>query len=134
MRWLERAAWLTAGLILGGGVTALANTQVDTIYRKLEVLAEVLAYVDSHYVDPVSPTELVYGAARGAAATLDEHSVFFPPEEYESLMDSTEGEYAGIGIEIDMRDGVPEVVAVLDGSPAQKSGLQPGDQISAIDG
>src|SRR4051812_45224551 len=98
LRWLERGAWLAAGVILGGGVTALAagRGSVDTIYRKLEVLAEVPSYVDSHYVDPVSPTDLVYGAARGAVATLDEHSVFFPPDEYESLMDSTEGEYAGI--------------------------------------
>jgi carboxyl-terminal processing protease len=135
MRWLERSAWMLAGVLLGGGLTATASSSsVDTVYRKLEVLAEVISYVEAHYVDAVSPTDLVYGAARGAVSTLDEHSTFFSPDEYDSLMDSTEGEYAGIGIEVDVQDGALEIVSVLDGSPAKKAALVAGDRIIAIDG
>ena len=106
----------------------------DGLYRKLEVLAEVFGQIENHYVDAISPTDLIYGAARGALSVLDPHSTFFSPEEYKSLLDSTEGEYAGIGIEMDMPDGLPEIISVFDDSPAAKAGVLASDQIVAIDG
>lgn len=106
----------------------------DGLYRKLEVLAEVFGQIENHYVDAISPTDLIYGAARGALSVLDPHSTFFSPDEYKSLLDATEGEYAGIGIEMDLPEGLPEVISVFDDSPAAKAGLQAGDQILAVDG
>ncbi|HET6346892.1 MAG TPA: S41 family peptidase, partial [Myxococcota bacterium] len=111
-----------------------AAAPLDGVYRKLEVLAEVLAQIENHYVDTVAPTDLVYGAARGALSVLDPHSTFFSPDEYKSLLDATEGEYAGIGIEIDLRDDMPEVVSVFDDSPAARAGLRVGDVLIGIDG
>jgi len=112
-----------------------AMDEPDTLYRKLQVLAEVFAHIENHYVDPVSAKQLVYGANRGAGATLDAHSMFFAPEEYESLLDVTEGEYAGVGMELDLDDqGTLVIIAVLDGSPAHRAGLQSGDRIEGIDG
>lgn len=138
LRAIERGFWLAGGIALGlaagSAVSFAAADGPDTIYRNLQVLAEVLAHIENHYVDPVSPRDLVYGATRGAVATLDAHSMFFDPEEYRSLLDITEGEYAGIGLEIDFRDDAIRVVAVLDGSPAQRAGLQRADEILTIDG
>jgi carboxyl-terminal processing protease len=128
-------AWLAAGALLGATLsTAMAEEKVDTLYRKLEILAEVLAQVESHYVDPIAPTTVVYGAAQGAVATLDGHSAFFTPEEYHELISTTEGEYAGIGIELSVQDGVPEIVAVFDGTPAHRAGLRTGDRLLAVEG
>jgi len=133
--WLERAVWLGCGVFLGGAWThAAATTEPDTIYRKLSVLAEVIGHIENHYVDAVSPVELIYGAARGAVGILDDHSTFFSPDEYKNLVDVTEGEYAGIGVELDLQDGFPLVLAVLDGSPAGKAGVVRGDKIIGIDG
>ena len=132
-RWVERFAWALGGAIIGSGVAASAQPPPDTLYRKLEVLAEVLGHIENYYVDAVSPSEIIYGAAKGAVAGLDPHSTFFAPQEYQSLVNATEGEYAGIGIELEMRGELPEIVSVLDNSPAHKSGLQPGDRLISID-
>lgn len=134
-QWISRAVWLAGGVLLGATISsAAAEANADSLYRKLEVLAEVLGRVETHYVDAVSPTELIYGAAAGITSQLDAHSAFFTPEEYRDLIDITEGEYAGIGIEISSQDGPAEVVAVFDGSPAQKAGIGPGDTILGVDG
>ncbi len=139
LRRLERLLWLAGGVVIGlviGTTLPLAATsEPDTLYRKLQVLAEVFAHIENHYVDTVSAKQLVYGANRGAVATLDPHSMFFDPEEYESLLNITEGEYAGVGMELDLDDqGTPVIIAVLDGSPAHRGGLERGDLIEAIDG
>lgn len=132
--WLRRIGWVALGASLATAVSSMAaqSTRPDTIYRKLEILAEVLGHVENHFVDAVSPRDLVYGAAQGAVSRLDEHSAFFSPEEYTRLLDATEGEYAGIGVELVWDDDAPKIVNVLDGSPAQKAGLQTGDKILAV--
>jgi carboxyl-terminal processing protease len=132
-RWMERSGWLAAGMVLGGALSAVAASRVDTLYRKLEILAEVFGQIENQYVEATSPTELVYGAAQGAVSRLDGHSAFFSPEEYRDLLDVTEGEYAGIGVEISIRAGVTEVIAVFDNSPAQRAGLRTADEIIAVD-
>ncbi len=131
------AASFALGLATGltfVNLPAVAGDSIESVYQKLEVLAQVLSQVESNYVDAVSPQALVWGAARGAVATLDEHSAFFTPDEYKALMDVTEGEYAGIGIEVGWRDEGPEVQAVLDDSAAMHAGLKVGDIIAAVDG
>ena len=133
MKW-ERWGFLTLGLILGGTLSAArAQAPLDTIYRKLEILAQVLVHVENDYVEMPSPTELIYGAARGITSALDAHSAFFSPEEYRALLEGTEGEYAGIGIELDVKNDVPEVVAVFEGSPALEAGIKSGDKITQVD-
>lgn len=132
--WLERSGWFAAGCAAALAVSVAAAQGVpDTLYRKLEVLAEVMSAVENHYVDAVSPESLVYGAARGAVLALDAHSDFFAPEDYQSLLSNTEGEYAGIGIELGEGDGEPRVVTVFEDSPAAKAGIAPGDRLVTID-
>ncbi len=131
-RWLERAGLISAGLVLGGLTSAAAGETIGTLYRKLEVLAEVLAVVENQYVEPIEAERLVYGAARGAIGVLDEHSAFFTPNEYRELLSLTDGEYAGIGVELTLADGLPEIVAVYDQTPAARVGLRRGDRLLAV--
>ncbi len=105
----------------------------EPLYRKLEVLAEVLAQIQLHYVDAISPTDLIYNAAHGAVDALDAHSAFYTPDEYRTLIDATEGEFAGIGLEIDTANRLQEVVCVMEHSPAQQAGLRVGDLLVRID-
>jgi len=135
LRWMERVGWLGAGMILASTIAVAAKPQAtDTLYRKLQVLAEVMAHVENYYVDSISAHRMVYGAATGITRTLDPHSMFFDPDEYRGLVDTTEGEYAGIGVELGMRRDEIEIGAVLEGSPAHRAGLKTGDVLVEIDG
>jgi len=90
--------------------------------------------VEQSYVGEVDGDQLMYGAIRGMLKVLDPHSEFLPPEQYRILTSDTEGEYGGVGLEIDVRDGWLTVVSVFDGSPAQRAGVRPGDRFLMIEG
>src|SRR5438067_2544429 len=67
-------------------------------------------------------------------AELDPHSEYFPPKEFEDFTGETEGKFGGVGIEFDPGGEWLTVTAPIEGSPAEKAGIKPGDQILAIDG
>lgn len=78
--------------------------------------------------------ERVYGAISGMTDSLgDPYTVFLPPTENEVFEGNIEGEFGGVGMEIGKRDGVLTVVSPLEGTPAKKAGLKPGDKILAVD-
>jgi carboxyl-terminal processing protease len=106
----------------------------DKTYEKLDVFAQVLQYVENSYVDDVDAQKLLYGAIRGMLKTLDPHSAFMSPEEFKSMQEDTSGHFGGVGLELEVRDGVLTVVAPIDDTPAQRSGIQTGDQVVKIDG
>lgn len=87
------------------------------------------------YVDqPVSESDLFYGAIEGLVAGLnDPYSMYFPPEQASEFARDLAGEFEGIGAEVGMREGQITVIAPLPGSPAEIAGLKPGDKIFAID-
>ncbi len=103
-------------------------------FEPLSIFARALAYVETAYVEPVDQKNLVYGAIRGLADSLDPHSVFLDPEEYEILKSDAEGRFAGVGVEVSMREGWLTVLSVFEGGPAAMAGLQPGDRFLTIDG
>jgi carboxyl-terminal processing protease len=105
-------------------------------YRKLAVFSKVLAYIENNYVEDISESDLMYGAARGLTDVLDPHSRFMDPDEYERLRRETEGdaEITGIGIDLEKRKRGLVVVSPIEGSPAARAGIEPGDVIRKIDG
>jgi carboxyl-terminal processing protease len=67
-------------------------------------------------------------------ASLDPPSAYLAPESFEDMQESTRGEYGGLGIEITSEDGVVKIIAPMDGTPASRAGLQPGDYITGVNG
>jgi carboxyl-terminal processing protease len=134
MRWIRW--WLLA--VAAASVACLASVRAEALeaspYRKLEGFARALAHIEQSYVGEVDGDQLIYGAIRGMLKVLDPHSEFLEPEQYRILMSDTEGEYGGVGLEIDVRDGWLTVVSVFEGSPAARAGVKPGDQFLAIAG
>ena len=122
------------GVSFGAFVTARTARSLDTTYDKLGVFTDVLGYVEKSYVEPVSDQQLIYGAIKGMLNTLDPHTVFMPPDEYRDMKEDTSGRFGGVGIELDTTDSRLRVSGVLEGTPAAKAGIQPGDEILAIDG
>src|SRR5438045_3111995 len=105
-------------------------------YQKLGVFTKVLSYIEGHYVEDIAESDLMYGAARGLTDVLDPHSRFMDPDEYGKLKKETEGneEIDGIGIDVEKRKNKFVIVSPIEGSPAAKAGIEPGDVIKRVDG
>ena len=102
-------------------------------FEPLSIFARALAYIEVSYVEPIDQESLVYGAIRGLADSLDPHSVFLDPREYEILKSDAEGRFAGVGVEVSTRDGWLTILSVFEGGPAANAGLQPGDRFLSIE-
>ncbi|MBI2450640.1 MAG: S41 family peptidase [Candidatus Nealsonbacteria bacterium] len=96
-------------------------------WRKLEE-----KYVDSSEIDY---KKMLYGAISGLTASLkDDYTLFFPPAETKIFKEDVSGEFQGVGMEIGIKDRVLTIIAPLEGTPAERAGLKPGDKIIKIDG
>lgn len=89
-------------------------------------------YVDKSAIDVKS---LIYGAISGMVDSLnDPYTVFLEPEDAKKFVEDVKGTFEGVGMEVDVKDNQLQVVAPLEGTPAQKAGLRAGDKIMAVDG
>ncbi len=126
-----------AGAVLCAGVFALAaetpSSRVET-FEKLELFADVLGQVESDYVSDVEASELIDDAIQGMLRSLDPHSSYLTADSFKDMQVSTRGEYGGLGIEVIMEEGVIKVVSPMDGTPADRAGVEAGDYITHIDG
>jgi carboxyl-terminal processing protease len=103
-------------------------------YKNLELFQKILSFVEKNYVDPVKNDVLMTGAIKGMLETLDPHSNFLTPEVFRDVKIDTSGKFPGVGIEVVVKDDVLTVLAPMEGSPAWKAGIQPGDKIVKING
>jgi len=94
----------------------------------------VLTLIQQYYVDEVDSNKVITGAINGMLGSLDPHSAYMTAEDFKALEEETSGSFTGIGIEITIRDGVLTAVAPIEGTPADKQGIKPGDQIIRING
>lgn len=115
-------------------IFAVATPRSASPYQKLAIFARVLSHLERLYIEPINGEDLVFGAIRGMMRTLDPHSAFLMPEDFELLEADTKGKFGGIGVEVGVREDLPTVIVPIAGSPAEKSGILPGDQIIAIEG
>lgn len=103
-------------------------------YQLLDDLGETLSTVENQYFEPVDSAELLDGALRGLVAGLDPHSNYFSVEDLDIFEGDTSGHFGGVGVEVDFSDGEIVVIAPVEGSPAARAGIVPGDVIIGIDG
>jgi carboxyl-terminal processing protease len=99
----------------------------------LKRFTEVLATVQSQAADPVNTEAAVYqGAIPGMLKRLDPHSIFFDPQQYEQLKEMEHSERKGFGTVVSILPGRVIVLQAMEGTPSAKAGLQPGDEIVAV--
>lgn len=92
--------------------------------------------IQEEYVNPedIDIQELIYGAISGMIESIgDPYTVFFNPEDTKTFLEDIGGEFEGVGMEIGIRENQLQVIAPLEGTPAQKAGIRPGDRIIKID-
>ncbi len=84
--------------------------------------------------DRIDKQEIIYGAISGMVKSLDDpYTVFFPPQDTKRFVEDVKGVFEGVGMVIDIKKGQLQVVAPLEGTPAQKAGLLAGDKILKVD-
>jgi carboxyl-terminal processing protease len=99
------------------------------------LLDEVLQHLRRDYVDSLADSTLYRRAVAGVLHELhDPHSVFLDPKRLGRLDESTSGHYAGVGIQMDVRDSGITVIGTLPGTSAERVGIQTGDRITEIEG
>ena len=129
------AAVFILGLAAGGrGSDPVGNPGGQESYDYLRTYAEALDAVRKNYVDDVAEKDLICASIKGVMDSLDPHSYFLTADMYREMETETKGEFSGIGVEIDMVDGFPAVVTVMEEAPAFRAGVKAGDRIVKIDG
>lgn len=132
-----KALLLASALVFSLSASAKDEKAVVTNekYDDIALFGRVINFIEKQYVDKVNTKDLVHGAIKGMLETLDPHSNFMPPDVYAQLKNDTSGKFGGLGIEVWVnKDGVLTVVTPMEGTPAWKAGVKPGDRIVKIDG
>jgi carboxyl-terminal processing protease len=121
------------GFVMGSTMTdqVQAKTQVFT---QLKAFSQILHFVKANYVEEVDSEKLVHAAIRGMLEELDPHSNYVEPEAFSRMNERNTGEYEGIGISFEMRDGWITVISAIEGGPSEHLGIRPGDRIVSIEG
>ena len=121
---------LTVILLVCGLVYALG----DGTYSGFKSFGKIAEEIYSKYVERVNPGELTGAGIRGMLVILDPYSEFLDRRSLGYLIEDTQGEFEGLGIEIDVRKDYIVIISPLEGTPAFRMGLQAGDKIIEIEG
>lgn len=112
---------------------AAKKTAKDDPYLLLDLFGVAFQTTRTEYVDEVGDRKLIEAAINGMLSSLDPHSSFMNADTFRDMQIQTKGEFGGVGMEVSMENGMLRVVSPIDGTPAAKAGLQPGDLITHID-
>ena len=133
----------------------------DNLYsQQLALFAEVFVLAQKKYINMLSPERLIAGALSGVKkiqanrmhgeskspeivmltiiehmiSNLDAHSAYLPPDVYEQAKARRRGRFGGVGVQVKVENGLIRCIAAIEGTPAQRAGIEAGDRISHIDG
>ena len=133
----SRTALTTAIAALIGHIPP-AKCEPDDRYESLndswDRFGSVYSRVIEHYYDPVDHDAIMRAAIEGMLRQLDPYTQYFDEEGLRQLRQDTTGRFAGLGITVGIKDRTPVVIAPIEGTPADRAGLLPGDLIVAIEG
>lgn len=119
---------LLAGALFGQG------SHKTSVYRYISIFSEVYELVRSNYVEQVPADKLMDGAFTGVTDAIDEFSYYVPPGQMSAYKNYVEVEDNGVGLVVTKRFGYAYVVTAVQGSPAEKAGIERGDFIEKING
>ena len=130
------------GLITGALITlqiakpisANESTVSKSTYEHLSLFGDIFDRIREKYVEEVNDEELIRAAINGMLTSLDPHSSYLPPSDFDQMKVQTRGEFGGLGIEVTQDEGYVKVVSPIDDTPAFRAGIKSGDLITAVDG
>ncbi|MFW5881321.1 MAG: S41 family peptidase [Roseicyclus sp.] len=129
---------IAGGVLLSTQVTgpllAQEEARSSSVYQQLDLFGDVFERIRSTYVEDVDEAALIEAAINGMLTSLDPHSSYLPPRDFDSMQVQTRGEFGGLGIEVTQEDGFVRVITPMDDTPAQEAGVEAGDFITHVDG
>jgi carboxyl-terminal processing protease len=130
------AAVLSSALVTGGWLMERGGRPAPRdLASQARLFDQVFQHLRRDYVDTLADSTLYRRATAGVVEELhDPHSTFLDPVRLDRLDESTGGHYAGVGIQMDVRDSGITVMATLRGTPAERAGIATGDRIVDIEG
>ncbi len=136
--WLAGIGGALAGMVVStqwaGPIVAQEADKNRTVYEQLDLFGDIFERVRSAYVEEVDEKELIQSAINGMLTSLDPHSGYLPPDDFDDMQVQTRGEFGGLGIEVTQENGFVKVVSPMEGTPADRAGIQPNDMITHVDG
>ncbi len=127
---------VTASLIFATSAQAenfdTPNSQQASKLQAYLKFTKIVQLIEEQYVDDINASDIIDNALKGMLSNLDAHSSFMDAKETKELQVQTNGEFGGLGITVGMKDGALTVIAPLEGTPADKAGIQAGDIILKI--
>ncbi len=130
---LNRYAILVAVVFFVGTLFPYAYGAAERSLKQLRVLVDVIEFVKENYVEKTDTDQLISGAIRGVVEELDDFSQYLEPKDYKNLKNDTRGEFGGLGIRLQKKDGFVTVITPMPGTPAFREGIMPGDRILFVD-
>ena len=103
-------------------------------YEQLSLFGDIFERIREKYVEEVNDEDLIRAAINGMLTSLDPHSSYLPPSDFDQMKVQTRGEFGGLGIEVTQEEGYVKVVSPIDDTPAFRAGIEAGDLITAVDG
>ena len=135
MRLYKKLILGTSALLVAGGLTAFnRDDRFFEIARNLDIYATMFKELNMYYVDEVNPNRMVKTSIDAMLKSLDPYTNFYAEDDIEDFMTMTTGRYNGIGATVGTRQNRSIVMMLFEGTPAEKSGLQIGDEILKVDG
>ncbi len=136
--WLAGCAGAAVGIVVStqfaSPIVAQEQEEKSSVYEQLDLFGDIFERIRSDYVEEVSETDLIQSAIDGMLTSLDPHSSYLPPDDFDDMRVQTKGEFGGLGIEVTQEDGFVKVVAPIDDTPAARAGIEAGDLITHVDG
>ncbi|UXY16621.1 S41 family peptidase [Chitiniphilus purpureus] len=136
----HKLALLAAGAGLGVAISLSFNVLADkeTVstplpIEELRAFSTVFGVIKQNYVEPVEDRKLISEAIKGMVSGLDPHSSYLDEEAFKDLQENTQGEFGGLGLEVNLEDGLVRVVSPIEDTPAYRAGIKAGDYIVKID-
>ena len=121
------------GGLYGPRVEVASAANEDDIKSALKTFSKIYATVEENFADRVTPDKSIFkGAIPGMLRTLDPHSNFFDPRDFQVLREDQKGHYFGVGMTVQERNRRTIVIAPFTGSPAYRAGIRPGDVILVV--
>jgi carboxyl-terminal processing protease len=136
--WLAGIGGAVAGMVVStqfaAPIVAQEAEETRTVYEQLDLFGDIFERIRSGYVEEVDETELIQSAINGMLSSLDPHSSYLPPDDFDDMQVQTRGAFGGLGIEVTQEEGFVKVVSPIEDTPADRAGILSGDMITHVDG
>ena len=128
------AAMLSLSAVAAGASASDPHDPYKSLNTSWDQFGAVYERVVEHYYSDIDHAEIMRAAIEGLLRELDAYTQYFDEEGLRQLRQDTTGKFAGLGITVGIKDRYPVVIAPIEGTPAFRAGMEPGDLIVAVDG